>query len=282
MNTSFLHSAEQRLFHATNLTDFVAYWKAQGLLSRKRLEDQGQGFTRFFSDEKDKKLGVWDRAFGNLNDFGKYFWSYESATPNGYGPITLVFSRDVWAGLPDLKITKRTITSDEPEPIPCEEWPSICETVDGVARFKSGYTGCEVSTSTDLIPFSSLAYILVDPIRLGDVSLRDLIKSMIKVDENTFSLTEGRLIERAVYCEPQRDRITRLIEWSRSLRGSLLEDNRPVHESLPTELSEWFDGLEEWKQRIMASWLTYTYNGTLRLMEEANNAMRATNAVSDV
>src|ERR1043165_6680334 len=96
MGVEILQKVRQRLFHAVNLEDFIVYWREQGVISRGRLEKSCPKYTRFFSDEQDRKLGVWERAFGNLNDFGRYFWSYESATPNGYGPITLVFSDSVW------------------------------------------------------------------------------------------------------------------------------------------------------------------------------------------
>ncbi len=273
MSIKILQDAEQKLYHATNLEDFIAYWGQQGVLSRSCLQDTCSNFTRFFSDEKDKDLKVWDRSFGNLNDFGGYFWKRESSTPNAYGPITLVFSDKVWLSLSDIRITKNTITAVDPSIITPENWSQIYKEVDGKSKIKSGYTACEISVAEKKIPFDNLAYILVDPIRVGGISLRDRLRDSIKVDESTFNLSEARIIEREIECAAQEERISQLIEWSQNLKGKLIKENRPLAESLPVALREWFNRLEEWKKRILASWLTYTYNGTIRLMEnEANNA----------
>jgi hypothetical protein len=267
MSVAILQKAQQRFYHSTNLQDFLIYWNSRGVLSRDRLEKTFPEFTKFFTDEKDKSLGVWDRSFGNLYDFGSYFWSYERSTPNLYGPITLVYSPRVWHSLSDIRITKNTIVAEDPGSISPENWGDIYEEVNGVQRIKKGYTSCEVSVANGIIPFTHLAFILVDPIRVGKLSVRDYLLSAISVDDSTFKLTEKRLIERRISCVAQEERMADLIKWSQNLKGSLITKNRPLDESLPSVLAEWFNALEDWKKRILASWLTYTYNGTVRILE---------------
>ena len=46
-------------------------------------------FTRFDTDEQDRKNFVWDKVFCNLDDFGCWFAEGEGAVPNPYGPIQM-------------------------------------------------------------------------------------------------------------------------------------------------------------------------------------------------
>lgn len=263
-----LKSKEAKLFHAINFRDFVEYCRQRSILARSVLADSFGDYTRFFSDEVDKELGVWERTFGNLNDFGRYFWQFEAATPNAYGPITIVLGRQFWDGLSDIKITKRTITADENELLSAAQIDDAYEYVDGVYRLRAGFTATEVSASNPRISLEYLAYILVDPLIVAGKPLREHVLAAL---EETACLgevaTAKQVIERRVYCDPQEARIEHLLAWSRTLGGRLIDANEPLQNTLPPELAEWFDSLEEWKQRILASWLTYTFNGTLRWLE---------------
>lgn len=206
--------SNQHFFHAINLADFLAYWDLQGLLSRKCLEEKCPEITRFFSDKKDLELGVWGRVFGNLSDLGRFFWSRNSATPNACGPITLVYSEGIWSELPDLRITRKSITADDPGEIPAGKWGEMFEVVNGKPSLKREFRNCELSSETDLVSFKSLAYIRVDPIAINDVTLRDLIRSRAKVSSDTFNLSDARLIERSYMDDQKRYLFSQLIEWS--------------------------------------------------------------------
>lgn len=263
-----LKSKEAKLFHAINFGDFVEYCRQRSILSRSVLADTFGEYTRFFSDDVDKELGVWAHTFGNLNDFGRYFWQFEAATPNAYGPITIVLGRKCWDGLSNIKVTKRTITADENELLSAAQIDDAYEYVDGVYRLSAGFTATEVSTSNPIISLEYLAYILVDPFVIAGKALREHVLDAL---EETACLgevaTEQQVIEGRIYCDPQEARIDYLLSWSRTLKGRLIDANEPLQTTLPSELAEWFADLEEWKQRILASWLTYTFNGTLRWLE---------------
>lgn len=59
------------------------------------------------------------------------------------------------------------------------------------------------------------------------------------------------------------DILKKLTEWSETLAGRLLHKNEDLQESVPAKLAEWYKQLPPVGRKILASWLTYTYNGTL-------------------
>ena len=259
-----LISKEAKFYHAINYADFGAYCSERSILSRQVLSSTYNEFTSFFSDELDKTLNVWNRIFGNLNDIGKYFWKYERATPNAYGPITIVLKKDIWSELSDITITTRTITSLDSKRITDKNVDEIFEEFNGHYRLKLGFTATEVSVLNTKISFDNIAYILIDPMIINGLSLRQHVVNLL-VEKNIYNngITDRQVIERTVYEQSQIDRISKLIEWARILRGNLIIQNEPLEKSLPENLKDWFKQLEDWKKRIMASWLTYIYNGTI-------------------
>ncbi len=270
-NTSLaknLKSKNVRFFHAINIADFTEYCRQHSILSRSILTEAYKDYTRFFSDNDDIKLGVWERTFGNLNDFGQYFWKYERAIPNAYGPITIVLNKHCWKALKDIQITRKTITAEDNEPISGSQIDEIFSLIKGRYQLKKGFTAAEVSTSDSRISLKDLAYILVDPFKVGKQPIR---KHVLNILEETRCLgnlvTENQVIERQIHCPIQESRINQLLDWSRALAGKLIDTNESLQNSLPSELAEWFNDLEEWKQHILASWLTYTFNGTLHWLE---------------
>lgn len=263
-----LKSKEARFYHAVNFADFREYCRQRSILSRSALAEGFKNYTRFFSDETDREIGVWERTFGNLNDFGRYFWSYESAAPNAYGPITIVLGRQCWDVLSGIQITKKTITAEGNEIIPASGIDDAYECVDGVYRLRAGYTGLEVSSTDTRISLQHLAYILVDPFKVAGRPLREYVVDALREMGCLGQIvTEKQVIERRIYCGPQEARSEQLLAWSRCLAGRLIDANEPLENTLPQELKEWFEGLEVWKRRILASWLTYTFNGTLVWLE---------------
>ncbi|MDX2109084.1 MAG: hypothetical protein SFY80_02470 [Verrucomicrobiota bacterium] len=262
-----LHSKSALFYHAVNLIDFKTYWREQAILSRAELSNIEPEYTRFFSDDTDREIEVFDRTFGNLNDLGKYIAKYKSATPNCYGPITLVFNQDVWATMEDIVITKNTITSANPHRITEEELDLVYSLSKGRYWLNRGYTACEVSSSSSKIPFTHLAYIIVDPLVVNAKSLRQYIWEEInawQAPEKKFYVSAGRLRERSLADIQVPDLYGKLASWAEKLEGRLIVANEPLDNTVPEDLVEWFSALADWKRRILASWLTYTYNGTIR------------------
>lgn len=262
MNKNLLYGKRSKFYHAANLRDFSSYIKEGGILSRNRLENGGGGFTEFFTDQKDKYLGVWDKTFGNLNDFSKYFWGKLNSVPNAYGPITFVMNEKIWLDLPDVRITDKTVTSAAYRELEDSDIDSVFIEINGKFYLRKGYTGCEASTTLNLIPFDRLAYVLVDPLEIEGKSLVDVVRETASP-----VIRSTRIKERSVEIASQMEIYERLLRWSISLKGKLLHNNESLEQSLPGDLREWFYGLDGVKKKVMASWLTYTYNGTLSLFE---------------
>lgn len=272
MNDFFLAenlvAKEAKFYHAINYADFGAYCRNNAILSRRLLSTLFPDYTKFFSDKLDQDIGVWDRLFGNLNDIGKYFWSYENSTPNAYGPITIVLRKEAWYELTDISITKRTITSVNNEQINHINIDNIFEEFNGHYRLKSGYKGTEVSASNSKIGLNNIAYILIDPININKQSLKKHVLLLLeKTDLLNNGISEKQIIERTVYEVSQKILIEKLLNWARSLRGKLLLNNEQLENSLPNDLKDWFIQLDSWKKRPLASWLTYIYNGTICHLE---------------
>jgi hypothetical protein len=263
-----LHAINARFFHATNFIDFKTYWKEQSVVARSVLENSQSDFTRFFSDSKDRELGVWNKTFGNLSDMGVFTSLSSNAVPNAYGPITLVFSSDIWRKMPGLQITRRSITTGNPQYLCIQDIDLAFDQDSGKPKIREGYRACEASCSMEKMPFDHLAYVIIDPLKVGDLRLKDVVWDFVQntpLRTQLFNLTYKRLIERRVKSDFPYDH---LVNWAEKLSGRLIEDNEPLEKSVPEPLRHWFMSLgDNFKRRVLASWLTYTYNGTIKYMK---------------
>lgn len=249
-----------RLYHAIPLHDFEFYVESGGVVSRNFLSDGLRDYTRFFSDDQDRQTEYWDRVFGNMTDFGKYFFNSQDASnavPNAYGAIQLVFNSQVWDGLQDVSITDGTITTN-PYTYNLEDFESMFHGWDPDEKLRRGfYSKAEMSSESNIISFDYLESIIVDPIVWNNRRLFDIVVELLPDN------LRGLVIERSFEDESVLQIYNQLLIWSNDLAGGLLENNRPLEESLPEYLRNWFDTLWVVRKRALASWLTYTYNGTL-------------------
>src|SRR5579872_2838413 len=111
--TEVLFNRFAKFHHAINLRDFSAYCHRRALLSRSELTKTTPEFTAFYSDDSDKRRRLWERVFGNLQDFGVYFWAAEGCTPNAYGPIALIFRRSAWRQIDRIAVTRRNAAAKD-------------------------------------------------------------------------------------------------------------------------------------------------------------------------
>jgi len=83
------------VYHSCQLVDFKSYINLGGIPSRNLLNQRGQNYTAFETDENDEDNDVWDKVFFNLTDYGNYFAIYKmdnpntASIPNIYGPISI-------------------------------------------------------------------------------------------------------------------------------------------------------------------------------------------------
>lgn len=255
------------LFHAIQLNDFRSYTSEGGILSRKKLASVNSHYTRFFTDAKDVEMACWDRAFGNFKDFSHSFYQSGQWCPNAYGPVTLVMNGDVLDTLQDVQLTRRTITniSSVNDRLEFSNYPHFFDTrkADSKRYYPlPEYSAMEFSCADRCIPWDKIIYILVDPIIYADKSLKDIIEKLLS-DKNI----NKKVIKRTFNNEKDEFILPELIAWADTLKGSLLHKSEVLQSITPPNLLGWFSNLNETGQRVLASWLTYTYNGTLLHMK---------------
>lgn len=194
-----LRGRQARLYHACQLRDFESYLQLGGVPSRATLEASGLAMTPFESDAHDRALGVWDKVFFNLSDFGeKFAWGGSLWTPVVYGPIQIVLAPSVLNLATDICVSLHTVW-----PAPTGGFDREIEglSLDDVARIykndspwirtredlneEFGITDAnnpEVSVSIPegIARFgANVQSIIVDPYRIGDHSLLGEVKSSV-------------------------------------------------------------------------------------------------------
>lgn len=251
------------LFHAIQLNDFRSYTSEGGILSRKKLASVNSHYTRFFTDAKDFEMECWARTFGNFKDFSLSFYQSGKWCPNAYGPVTLVMKGDVLDTLQDVQLTRRTITniSSSNERLKFSDYAHFFDTAnDKSNRYYplQEYSAMEFSCADECISWDNVIYILVDPIKYAEKSLKGIIEKLLS-DKNI----SKKVIEREFKKEEDEIILSGLIDWADRLKGSLLHRSEVLQNAVPSNLGSWFSCLNETGKRVLASWLTYTYNGTL-------------------
>jgi len=103
-----LKERDAYLYHACQLLDFQSYLNVGGIPSRSHLESNRQLYTGFETDEKDRSRQVWDKVFGNLEDFGRTFASGKPAVPNPFGPILFQIKPEALYEATDVAICLRS------------------------------------------------------------------------------------------------------------------------------------------------------------------------------
>lgn len=79
-----------KLYHANTVATARLYLEHQCLLSRQYVETNNLYQTPQYTDEKDKKLGIYDDIFLDMVDIHDYL-----RRPNFYGPLLFVFTTDI-------------------------------------------------------------------------------------------------------------------------------------------------------------------------------------------
>jgi hypothetical protein len=108
-----------QLYHANSVTTGCTFLEHGGLLSRGYVERHKLVQTSQYSDDADKKYGIWHRIFVDHVDI--HFRAGRIKGPNQYGPVLFVLDSDVLANLPkgsEVSVTKKNPVNwkdNEPE-----------------------------------------------------------------------------------------------------------------------------------------------------------------------
>lgn len=102
-----------KFYHACQYKDFKTYIELGGVPSRNLMEVSGLPYTQFDTDNVDRNNAVWNKVFGNLEDFGFGFAMGRpnpntAPTPNPYGPVLLIFNPEIFREATDVAICLRS------------------------------------------------------------------------------------------------------------------------------------------------------------------------------
>lgn len=252
-----------KLHHATNFRDFAAYCNRRALLSRRELTNSTGEFTAFYSDKSDKERGVWERVFGNLQDFGGLFWASSICIPNAYGPITLVFGRTAWEQVSNIAVTRKNAATKDFEL--AADQLSVIELESCFELHKNKWwhltcDGLEVSLETSFLSLDFVEKVVVEPVYSGFL---DKVRHVWTSSGYEGDLVEGRTFWKKDLPQDRLEIFAELVKWSESFAGEV-PPSSDLKSEVPPNLSEWASGLRDSQWAPLRQWLEYTFNGTLR------------------
>src|SRR5258706_6797539 len=96
------------LFHACQFVEFSSYLTVGGIPSRYCLEQRKLPYSLMVTDNNDRRNGVWDKVFVNLQDYGEIFANGREGTPTAYGPIVFKISPEAFSIATEVAITLRS------------------------------------------------------------------------------------------------------------------------------------------------------------------------------
>jgi hypothetical protein len=99
----------KHLHHANSVETAITYFRYALILSRQKCEADGLPQSPQWSDDLDKKFGIWNDIFLNANDFHQLF-----KKPNKYGPILFCFNLDRLRDHLKANGAGLSITKDQP------------------------------------------------------------------------------------------------------------------------------------------------------------------------
>lgn len=200
-----LERRQASLWHACQITDLAAYLALGGVPARSLVERRRLLQTAFVTDAVDRRNGVWDKVFCNLDDFGRSFAAGWRAVPNPYGPIVLQIRPEAILSAADVAIALRSAGAHDFDRQ--GESLSTIEEVDRIYRYpvETGFPlsadtrfgdelrhvfrgapieakSAEMSISVpgDLLPLSYVSMLRVEPFDLQGVSLQRLVAGLLR------------------------------------------------------------------------------------------------------
>lgn len=96
------------LFHACQFVEFHSYLTVGGVPSHNCLEQRKLPYNPMVTDNNDRRNGVWDKVFVNLQDYGEIFANGREGMPNAYGPILFKISPEAFFVATEIAITLRS------------------------------------------------------------------------------------------------------------------------------------------------------------------------------
>ena len=284
------------LWHACQLIDLAGYLALGGVPARSLVERRGLAQTAFVTDAVDRRHGMWDKVFLNLDDLGRAFAAGRRAVPNPYGPIVLQIRPEALIGAIDVAVALRSAGAHDFDR-KGESLSSVQE-VDRIYRhpvdvgfplsadtrfgeeLRDAFKGspieaksAEVSATVEaeMVPLSFVSMIRVEPFEVQGVEFERVVSALMREFEVEMVVRPRLMGGRA---EVWRDIIQLLSDGPVPLTWLL---NR-ADASEPTR--RWMLSLQErdlgWQFDRFA---TYLYEGTLRPMAAVSEPRGESSAV---
>lgn len=200
-----LNRRQASLWHACQVNDLAAYLALGGVPARSLVERRGLAQTRFATDSVDRRNGVWDKVFLNLDDFGRSFGAGHRAVPNPYGPIALQLRPEALLAATDVAVSLRSAgahdfdrtgeslsTVDEVDRIyrhpVISGFPLSADTRFG-EELREAFKGTPIEAKSaelsvtvpgEMVPLSHVSMLRVEPFDIGNVSLERLVSALVR------------------------------------------------------------------------------------------------------
>ena len=278
---TLLNNRGVNFYHACQFKDFKTYIQLGGVPSRKLMEQSGLPYTHFDTDNTDRNNAVWNKVFGNLQDFGVAFAQGRhnpntAPTPNPYGPILLIFNPEVFQEATDIAICLRSAGGRdfdrEHEALSIEfindifEYENINHAPNNYAKAYVKYAPQlqqkfndknaqtpEVSciVKNEKLTFKHLSSIIVDPYIINDTNLKDSVDKIKKQYQLPGTIWARR------YKEGR-------IEIKQELATLLVEDFVSITELVDNQNNS--ENIRDWARRIQNGNVTFFYNRFARYL----------------
>ncbi len=200
-----LNRRQASLWHACQVNDLAAYFALGGLPARSLVERRRLSQTRFVTDAVDRRNGVWDKVFLNLDDFGRSFAGGRRAVPNPYGPIVLQLRPEALLEATDVAVSLRSAGAHDFDRT--GESLSTVDDVDRVYRhpvssgfplsadtrfgeeLQEAFEGIQIEAKSaelsvtvpgEMLSLSYAAMLRVEPFEIAGVSLERLVSALVR------------------------------------------------------------------------------------------------------
>lgn len=295
-----------KFYHACQYKDFKTYIHLGGVPSRNLMENSGLPFTPFDTDDTDRNNSVWNKVFGNLQDFGFGFAQGQrnpntAPTPNPYGPVLLIFNPQVFREATDVAICLRSAGGRDfdrdQEALESAKEVNRIFSYENIEDAPSEYAKAYIKRKEELrqtfgdqeaitpevscivenerLSFTHLDKIIVDPYVINGQSLREKINT-IKRNNHLNGVVWARLYKREE---------TRM-EMKQELANLLVENFINIPQLIQNQTIS--EGLRDYAERIQRGGeMTFFYNRfakylrTGTLLELQNEGPQNTPVIDD-
>lgn len=271
-----------KFYHACQYKDFKTYIELGGVPSRNLLEQSGLPYTPFDTDETDRNNAVWNKVFGNLQDFGYSFAQGQrrqntAPTPNPYGPVLLIFNPEVFREATDIAICLRSAGgryfNRENEALPTATVVNRIFKYENIEEASNEYAKAYIKYSAELqdefndpraktpevsciaenerLSFTHLYGINIDPYIINNLNLFQKVRQIKNNNGLNGWITARRYYEGR-------------LEIKQELANILLQDFISIPQIIQNE--DCSENLQDWATRIQTGNMVFSYNRFARYL----------------